>query len=284
MSKELTIISDGLSPEQINELLQNVTKKHDEVSRIETPKIFIKKKQNFDYVDVGYMKKLADKYFPGWSWKIISHNALGSEAYVVHGSLKFYDNGIMRTGDMIAAHTLQKLRGTQNFSNIGNDVKAANTDTMKKAFNMYMNIADDVYKKQIEDPELSDEQKKELLLLAKTLSDAKYTEILEKIEDTLINTMNFKGAKEKLQRLVSEYEHNLFKEGLEYTVGINDGHIFKEAVYIGKKMHGGKQMLVFSTHNKHEIIINPSYMSWALEDDTEIISEAVIINESNKGE
>ena len=213
MSKELTIISDGLSPEQINKLLQNVTKKHDEVSRIETPKIFIKKKQNFDYVDVGYMKKLADKYFPGWSWKIISHNALGSEAYVVHGSLKFYDNGIMRTGDMIAAHTLQKLRGTQNFSNIGNDVKAANTDTMKKAFNMYMNIADDVYKKQIEDPELSDEQKKELLLLAKTLSDAKYTEILEKIEDTLINTMNFKGAKEKLQRLVSEYEqHNQEKE------------------------------------------------------------------------
>ena len=43
-------------------------------------------------------------------------------------------------------------------------------------------------------------------------------------------------------------------------------------------------MLVFSTQNQHEIIINPSYMSWALEDDTEIISEAVIINESNKGE
>ena len=206
MSKELTIMSDGLTPQQINKLLENVTKKHEEVSRIETPKVFIKKKQNFDYVDVGYMKKIADKHFPGWSWEIINSEALGSEAYVVHGRLKFYDNGIMRTGDMVAAHRLQKLRGTQQFSDIGNDIKAANTDTMKKAFNMYMNIADDVYKNQVEDPELSDEQKSELLLLAKTLSDAKYTEILEKIEDTLINTMNFKGAKEKLQRLVKEKE------------------------------------------------------------------------------
>ena len=206
MSKELTIMSDGLTPQQINKLLENVTKKHEEVSRIETPKVFIKKKQNFDYVDVGYMKKIADKHFPGWSWEIINSEALGSEAYVVHGRLKFYDNGIMRTGDMVAAHRLQKLRGTQQFSDIGNDVKASNTDTMKKAFNMYMNIADDVYKNQVEDPELSDEQKSELLLLAKTLSDAKYTEILEKIEDTLINTMNFKGAKEKLQRLVKEKE------------------------------------------------------------------------------
>ena len=206
MSKELTIIDDGLTPQQINKLLENVTKKHEEVSRIETPKVFIKKKQNFDYVDVGYMKKIADKHFPGWSWEIVNSEALGSEAYVVHGSLKFYDNGIMRTGDMVAAHRLQKLRGTQQFSDIGNDIKAANTDTMKKAFNMYMNIADDVYKNQVEDPELSDEQKSELLLLAKTLNDAKYTEILEKIEDTLINTMNFKGAKEKLQRLVKEKE------------------------------------------------------------------------------
>ena len=206
MSKELTIIDDGLTPQQINKLLENVTKKHEEVSRIETPKVFIKKKQNFDYVDVGYMKKIADKHFPGWSWEIINSEALGSEAYVVHGRLKFYDNGIMRTGDMVAAHRLQKLRGTQQFSDIGNDVKASNTDTMKKAFNMYMNIADDVYKNQVEDPELSDEQKSELLLLAKTLNDAKYTEILEKIEDTLINTMNFKGAKEKLQRLVKEKE------------------------------------------------------------------------------
>ena len=153
------------------------------------------------------MKKIADKHFPGWSWEIINSEALGSEAYVVHGRLKFYDNGIMRTGDMVAAHRFQKLRGTQQFSDIGNDVKASNTDTMKKAFNMYMNIADDVYKNQVEDPELADEQKKELLVLAQILGNAKYTEILEKIEDTLINTMNFKGAKQKLERLVKEKEN-----------------------------------------------------------------------------
>ena len=208
MSKQLTTINNTLSIDEINDMLSNVTKKHEEVSRIKTPKVFIKKKQNFDYVDVGYMKKIADKYFPGWSWKIIHREALGSEAYVVHGRLTFYDNGVMRNGDMVAAHSLQKLKGTQQFSGIGNDVKAANTDTMKKAFNMFMNIADDVYKNQVEDPELSDEQKNELLLLAKILSDAKYEEILENIEDTLINTMNFNGAKKKLQRLVKEYEEH----------------------------------------------------------------------------
>ena len=176
MSKQLTTINNTLSIDEINDMLSNVTKKHEEVSRIKTPKVFIKKKQNFDYVD-----------------------------------------GVMRNGDMVAAHSLQKLKGTQQFSGIGNDVKAANTDTMKKAFNMFMNIADDVYKNQVEDPELSDEQKNELLLLAKILSDAKYEEILENIEDTLINTMNFNGAKKKLQRLVKEYEEHKLENLVQHN-------------------------------------------------------------------
>ena len=212
MDKELTIISDGLSPEQINELLQNVTKKHDEVSRIETPKIFIKKKQNFDYVDVGYMKKLADKHFPGWSWKIISHNALGSEAYVVHGSLKFYDNGIMRTGDMIAAHTLQKLRGTQNFSNIGNDVKAANTDTMKKAFNMYMNIADDVYRKHVENVSLTDEQKNTITIYLEGVEGKIAGQVNRGVEEGSVTAQNFDATIRRLTSIRDDSKLNKINE------------------------------------------------------------------------
>jgi len=96
------------------------------------------------------MKKLADKHFAGWSWTIISTEVLGSEAFVVHGRLKWYEGGIWREGDMTAAHRIQKLKkDPSKFSDIGNDIKAANTDCMKKAFNMYMNIADDVYKNRV---------------------------------------------------------------------------------------------------------------------------------------
>ena len=58
------------------------------------------------------------------------------------------------TGAMTAAHRIQKQRGTESFVDIGIDVKAANTDCIKKAFNFYLNIADDVYRNQVDDLEL----------------------------------------------------------------------------------------------------------------------------------
>ena len=87
------------------------------------------------------------------------------------------------------------------------------------------------------------------------------------------------------------YDNSLFAEGVEYTVGINDGNMFKQAIYLGKKMHNGKAMLVFATHeNEKQIIINPSYMSWAMEEETKMNSvlftqmEEALGNEDNIGE
>ena len=45
---------------EIDKVLETVTKKHDIVSDINTPKAYIKKKMDMDYVEVGYMKKIAD--------------------------------------------------------------------------------------------------------------------------------------------------------------------------------------------------------------------------------
>ena len=137
--------------EVINGIRLMITDKHKKVSRIKTPKPYIKKKMGMEYVEYDYMRSVADKEFPGWSWEVVSTEVLGSEAYVVVGRLKFYDEGIWRVGDVTAAHRIQKKRGTNEFVDIGNDIKAANTDAIKKAFNMYMNIADDVYKNQIEE-------------------------------------------------------------------------------------------------------------------------------------
>jgi len=193
------IIQDDLV--DIKERLGNLTKQHTSISDMVTPKAYIKKKMGLDYVEIGYMKAIADKEFPGWSWEIINSEALGSGAYVVHGRLKWYDNGVMRIGDMVAAHRIQKKQGTQVFVDVGNDIKAANTDCMKKALNMYLNIADDVYKNQYEDPSLSDEQIKAIRVLADEISADKLIEMDTLIENSKINALNYKGVIAKLERI-----------------------------------------------------------------------------------
>ena len=177
-----------------------ITDKHKLVSGLKTPSPYIKKKQGMDYVEYSYMREIADKEFPGWSWTIEKTEVLGSEAYVVHGRLKWFDEGIWRQGDMCAAHRIQKKRGIDEFVDIGNDVKAANTDCIKKAFNMYMNICDDVYRNQVEDFELSDEQKDEIVEAAALVNESRLQEITELIKDQVIHNGNYKSSLAKLKR------------------------------------------------------------------------------------
>ena len=190
--------------EGIEQARKAITDKHKQVSNIKTPKPFIKKKMGMEYVEYSYMREIADKEFPGWSWKVVSTEVLGSEAYVVHGRLKFYDEGIWRECDVTASHRIQKQRGTNDFVDIGNDIKAANTDAIKKAFNMYMNIADDVYRNQVDDLELSDLEKSDILVLASEISEEKLEQIKGLIEDESINTANYKASFARLSREVEE--------------------------------------------------------------------------------
>ena len=177
-----------------------ITDKHKLVSNLRTPGPYVKKKQGMDYVEYSYMREVADKEFPGWSWTIEKTEVLGSEAYVVHGRLKWFDEGIWRQGDMCAAHRIQKKRGIDEFVDIGNDVKAANTDCIKKAFNMYLNICDAVYRNQVEDFELSDEQKDEIVEAAALVNEERLEEITELIKDQIIHNGNYKSSLAKLQR------------------------------------------------------------------------------------
>ena len=177
-----------------------ITDKHKHVSNLNTPSPYIKKKQGMDYVEYSYMREVADKEFPGWSWTIEKTEVLGSEAYVVHGRLKWFDEGIWTQGDMCAAHRIQKKRGIDEFVDIGNDVKAANTDCIKKAFNMYMNICDDVYRNQVEDMELSDEQKDEIIEVASSIDAVKRGQIKQLVKDQIIHNGNYRSSLAKLQR------------------------------------------------------------------------------------
>jgi len=197
---EMTINPNGrLSLDVVNESLEKITVQHKKIGKIETPKGLVKKKQGFDYVELSYMKSIANEQFPGWSWNIIKGEALGSNAYVVHGRLKWLDNGLWREGDMVAAHRIQTKRGTDEFVDIGNDIKSANTDCMKKALNVYMDIAADVYRS--EDPTLDDSQYENLMEKASKIDkDTEFT-IAKKIESQEINTSNYKAALAKLERL-----------------------------------------------------------------------------------
>jgi len=160
MSNEILLVDDAPSNGEIvtSDAFDVIRNLHDKVSMEDTPRSFIKNKMGVDYVEVGYMKKMADKHYPGWSWTIVRTETLGSEAFMVHGRLKWFEGGIWREGDMTAAHRIMKKRGSNEFVDVGNDIKSANTDCIKKAFNMYLNIADDVYRNRVEDTSLSQEE------------------------------------------------------------------------------------------------------------------------------
>jgi hypothetical protein len=200
------MVYDKKSLAAVDDIRQAITEKHKKVSNKTTPKPFVKKKMGMDYCEYSYMRDVADKEFPGWSWTIVKTEVLGSEAYVVHGRLKWYDEGIWRKGDMCAAHRIQKKRGTDEFVDIGNDVKAANTDCIKKAFNQYMNIADDVYRNQVEDLMLTDEQKNEIIEAAAKVDDDKLEEITVLVSDQVIHAGNYKASLAKLKREAEEWE------------------------------------------------------------------------------
>ena len=186
----------------INKALSEITKHHKKVSNIKTPKAFIKQKMGMDYVEYSVMRDVADREFPGWSWTVIKTEFAGTEAYVVHGRLKWFDSGVWREGDATASHRVQKKRGTTEYVDLGNDIKAANTDCIKKAFNMYMNICDDVYRNQVEDAELTEEEIDELLITANKISADKHQEIKDYINDGIIHGINYRGALAKLKRQI----------------------------------------------------------------------------------
>ena len=194
-------IADMVGIDVIQNSLKDITEHHKEVGKIETPKGLVKKKMGFDYVELSYMKKIANEQFPGWSWTIVKSEALGTAAYVVHGRLKWFDNGLWREGDMVAAHRIQTKRNSDEFVEIGNDIKSANTDCMKKAFNVYMDIAADVYRS--DDPSLDDEQIENLESVSLSVSDEQYKKVKSLIEDGTINSGNYKASLSKLERLAN---------------------------------------------------------------------------------
>jgi hypothetical protein len=199
-------------PEHVTQLIEernvieekiSIEKHHKIVSEIATPPEYIEKKNKIDYVELSYMRYIANSYYPGWSWYIIGYDLIreGDKLVFVsvHGRLKWVEpDGTKRTGDMIAAHRIQYTgEGKETLMDPGNDIKSANTDTMKKAMNLYLNIADDVYR--FKGPELSDGDKAQLEAYIDKIGSEKVRKLYSKKYG-----VNNKNLLEVIQRLKYE--------------------------------------------------------------------------------
>lgn len=186
----------------MSELLEGKTiiEIHKEISNLKTPKEYIEQNQGIDYPRPEYMRAICLRYFPDTSWTIEEKPVFDSSnklvAWVVTGTLKWsYINfglpNIVRVGSMAAAHRIQYKRGTNDILDLGNDVKAANTDCWKKALNFHLNICDDVYR--WEDPEVPDIM--ERIKSIDTEEERTKYENVVKSNPLIINKNNIRGIK-----------------------------------------------------------------------------------------
>ena len=185
------------------ELELEVISKHEKVSQLDTPNYYIKQQQGFDYVDEGYMRHLLNLHYPIWKWDIIKYEFIGDKSIAVHGRLTIVDNGVERHFDSIDAHRIAS--NDKGYVDIGNDLKSANTDCFKVAVNRLCNIADDVYRKRIEDITLSTEQVATIEGKLKVIKDkASVVRIQTGIEKLTINSTNYDATMRKIETLIGE--------------------------------------------------------------------------------
>ena len=157
--------------------------KHQMVSEEPTPQEVVKSKNGFDYVDEGYMRWRLNQHYPIWSWEVVKYETLGDKAIVVHGRLKVMDEGVPRSFDSVAAHRIAVARSGSGYVDLGNDLKAANSDAFKVAVNRLCNVADDVYRKQYIDKSLDKDQSDYLYLCMSQMD----TDEAKKVEAALVS-------------------------------------------------------------------------------------------------
>ena len=186
---------------------QKIKQTHTEVSATKTPSWAVKRRPDgFDYVEEGYMRNKLNEIYPIWSWEAVGSGVqfIGAEWAVVTAELVVVDNGIPRKFFSPGAARIQFKKGSphtpENVVDIDKNLASANTNAFKRACNRLVNIADDVYKKHIEDLTLTPEQIEEVEELIKDL-DIKYQESVRMaIEDGILNTKNLDNAINKIKK------------------------------------------------------------------------------------
>lgn len=139
--KELSLVeNNALGSQQLALLLKN------------TPAKYVKKRPakgggTWDYVTGGYVRKCLNLMF-GWDWsfEIIDEKILHGEA-IVKGRLTCNSNGKTIVKMQFGNKDIMFKKGTEIPLSIGNDLKAAATDALKKCA-AEIGIAADIYNKE----------------------------------------------------------------------------------------------------------------------------------------
>ena len=173
-------------------------RKHQKVSEEPTPSDVVKSRNGFDYVDEGYMRWRLNQHYPIWSWEVIKYETLGDKAIVVHGRLKVMDEGVPRSFDSVAAHRIAVSRNGSGYVDLGNDLKAANSDAFKVAVNRLCNVADDVYRKQYIDKSLGDVQVNNLMDVIAEMDKKEADKVHRALQSGMINQDNYDKVMSKL--------------------------------------------------------------------------------------
>jgi len=174
-------------------------RKHQKVSEEPTPSDVVKSRNGFDYVDEGYMRWRLNQHYPIWSWEVIKYETLGDKAIVVHGRLKVMDEGVPRSFDSVAAHRIAVSRNGSGYVDLGNDLKAANSDAFKVAVNRLCNVADDVYRKQYIDKSLDEVQENALMDVIAEMDKKEADQVYKALQSGKINKDNYDKVISKLK-------------------------------------------------------------------------------------
>ena len=200
---ELDMYQSDIESLQDQAILNNqddvLIRKHQKGAEEPTPSDVVKSRNLFDYVDEGYMRWRLNQHYPIWSWEVIKYETLGDKAIVVHGRLKVMDEGVPRSFDSVAAHRIAVSRNGSGYVDLGNDLKAANSDAFKVAVNRLCNVADDVYRKQYIDKSLGDVQLNNLMdIIAEMDNKEEADKVHRALRSGMINQDNYDKVMSKL--------------------------------------------------------------------------------------
>ena len=192
---ELSLVdSNSMNERQLNFLL------------MKTPKQYIHKRPakgggEWEYVTGGYVRKLLNLMF-GWDWdfEILDEKILHGEA-IVKGRLTCRSNGRTIIKTQFGNKDVICKRGTDIPLSIGNDLKAAATDCLKKCA-AEIGIAADIYNK-------LDFKEVQVQQIAKDSKEEKEAERLSMLMGkciTLHQLQDFKSTAEKLGMMLEYSE------------------------------------------------------------------------------
>jgi hypothetical protein len=207
MSKpEITI--DALN--MLSKFEKDLFSKHRNISAEKTPKHYVKRRPDgLDYVEESYMREKLNEHYPLWSWVISKTEFLGAEWCIVSGELQVAIDGAVRKFGSVGAARVQFKRGqphtAENVIDIDKNLASANTNAFKRAISRLCNIADDVYRKHVEDVSLTDKQEETISQYLNGVDSKVVNQVNKGVKEGSITSQNFDAT---IRRLITIREDN----------------------------------------------------------------------------